>query len=109
MIPGDYLVLTREAVGRRVSPQDPGRSLLLSNQPCWYRTREAVALLDSREYQVISQWIAEEPSLPAKPIAASRHSHRARAGEVAPGHAPAVVVTAMFNDGYRGRDAVGAV
>ena len=70
----DYLVMTREAVGRRVCPQDPGRSLLLLKPTLLVPHAGGRRFgLDSREYKVISQWIAEG----TKPPERSGSPHRA--------------------------------
>jgi hypothetical protein len=57
---GDYLALTRNAFGRRVTPSDPGRSLMLlkptATVPHKGGKRFEVGSLD---YQVLSDWIAD--------------------------------------------------
>lgn len=56
----DYLVLTRESEGRRISSQEPGRSLTLLKAtlsvPHGGGRRFGT---DSVEYQILSQWISE--------------------------------------------------
>lgn len=56
---GDFNVLTRQARGRRVLTDDPGRSLVLTKPTGAIKhgggKRFAV---DSRDYQVIAEWIA---------------------------------------------------
>ena len=56
---GDFIALTRHALGRRVIPQDPGRSLLLTKPTGSIPHKGGKRFgVDSLEYQVISQWIA---------------------------------------------------
>lgn len=98
----DYLVLTREAIGRRVSPQDPGRSLLLLKPTLLVPHAGGRRFgIDSREYQVISQWIAEGTKPPSQ---ADRGIEGIRIEpalvKLRPGTRQQVVVTAVFNDGY---------
>ena len=56
---GDYLTLTRRALGRRIVPSDPGRSLMLLKPtravPHKGGKRFEVGSID---YQVLSEWIA---------------------------------------------------
>ena len=63
---GDFLALTHQALGRRVIPSDPGRSLLLlkptSAVPHKGGKRFEVGSID---YQVLSQWIADGAPAPA--------------------------------------------
>lgn len=98
----DYLVLTREAVGRRVSPQEPGRSLVLLKPTLLVPHAGGRRFgLDSREYQVISQWIAEGTKPPSQ---SDRRIESIRIEpalvKLRPGTRQQMVVTAMFNDGY---------
>ena len=56
----DHAVLTREAVGRRVCMQDPGRSLLLLKPTLFIPHAGGRRFgTDSLEYQVISEWIGQ--------------------------------------------------
>ena len=98
----DYFVLTREAVGRRVSPQEPGRSLVLLKPTLLVPHAGGRRFgLESREYRVISQWIAEGTKPPSQ---ADRRIEGIRIEpalvKLRPGNRQQVVVTAMFNDGY---------
>ena len=56
---GDYLSLTRRAMGRRIVPEDPGRSLMLTKPtgavPHKGGKRFEVGSID---YQVLAEWIA---------------------------------------------------
>jgi len=98
----DYLVMTREAVGRRVCPQEPGRSLLLLKPTLLVPHAGGRRFgLDSREYKVISQWIAEGTKPPSE---ADRRIDSIRIEpalvKLRPGTRQQMVVTAVFKDGY---------
>ncbi len=55
----DHSYLTRHAVGRRIVPEDPGRSLLLMKATGVVPHKGGVRFEpDSREYRVLSAWIA---------------------------------------------------
>jgi hypothetical protein len=56
---GDYLALTRQALGRRIIPADPGRSLLLL-KPTGAIPHKGGKRFDvgSLEYRVLADWIA---------------------------------------------------
>jgi len=56
---GDFNVLTRQARGRRIVPSDPGRSLILLKPTGGVPHKGGFRFdLDSRDYRVLSQWIA---------------------------------------------------
>lgn len=98
----DYLVLTREAIGRRISRQEPGRSLVLLKPTLFVPHAGGRRFgIDSLEYQVISQWIAEGTRPPS---AADRHIDHIRIepalAKLRPGTRQQMVVTAIFADGY---------
>ena len=98
----DYQVLTREAVGRRISLQEPARSLFLL-KPTLYIPHGGGRRFgaDSLEYRVLSGWIAEGTKPPA---AADRRiesiSVEPRVAKLHPGTKQQLLVTAHFNDGY---------
>src|SRR5436190_12739139 len=56
---GDYLALTRHAIGRRIIPSDPGRSLMLL-KPTGAVPHKGGTRFDtnSLEYRILSDWIA---------------------------------------------------
>lgn len=57
---GDHLALTRQALGRRVNLADPGRSLLLLKSTGAVPHKGGKRFeTNSREYEILSQWIAE--------------------------------------------------
>lgn len=99
----DYNVLTREAVGRRVSMQDPGRSLVLLKPTLLIPHAGGRRFgADSLEYKVIAEWISEGTQPPA---AADRRIEKIavepRNLKLRPGSKQQLLVTAYFNDGYR--------
>src|SRR4029450_4913307 len=88
----DYFVLTREAIGRRVSPQEPGRSLGLL-QPTLLGAHSGGPRLRRAH--------AEEPKPPSE-TARRIESIRIEPAlaKLRPGTRQQMVVTAMFTDGY---------
>jgi len=58
-VDADYNYLTRQAGGRRITPSDPGRSLLLTKATGLVPHKGGVRLdPDSLEYRVVAEWIA---------------------------------------------------
>ncbi|MCI0359928.1 MAG: DUF1553 domain-containing protein [Planctomycetaceae bacterium] len=58
-VDADYTYLTRQAVGRRIVPTDPGRSLILTKPTGLLPHKGGVKLeAGSLEYRVLSEWIA---------------------------------------------------
>ncbi len=56
---GDYLTLTRHALGRRIVPEDPGRSLILTKPTGVLQHKGGVRFEPgSLEYDVLAEWIA---------------------------------------------------
>ncbi len=56
---GDYLTLTRAALGRRIVPSDPGRSLLLLKPTGAVPHKGGKRFdVDSADYRMIAEWIA---------------------------------------------------
>src|SRR5882672_3930556 len=56
---GDFLALTRGALGRRVTPSDPGRSLMLLKPTGAVPHKGGKRFeVDSLDYRVLSEWIA---------------------------------------------------
>lgn len=98
----DYAVLTREALGRRISLQDPGRSLVLL-KPTLHIPHAGGRRFgtDSLEYRVISGWIAEGAT-PPQPEDRRIESIRIEPAlaKLRPGSRQQLVVTAQFDDGY---------
>ena len=58
-VDADYTYLTRQAVGRRIVPTDPGRSLILTKPTGLLPHKGGVRLeTGSLEYRVLAEWIA---------------------------------------------------
>ena len=56
---GDFIALTRNAMGRRIVPSDPGRSLLLLKPTGTVPHKGGQKFTtDSLEYKVLAEWIA---------------------------------------------------
>jgi hypothetical protein len=56
---GDFLTLTRGALGRRIVPSDPGRSLMLLKPTTTVPHKGGKRFeVDSLDYRILSQWIA---------------------------------------------------
>jgi formylmethanofuran dehydrogenase subunit D len=56
---GDYLTLTRRALGRRIVPSDPGRSLMLLKPTGAVPHKGGKRFeIDSIDYKILSEWIA---------------------------------------------------
>jgi len=64
---GDYATMTRHALGRRINLEDPGRSLLLLKPTGAVAHKGGVRFApESREYAVLSEWIAAGAPGPRK-------------------------------------------
>ena len=99
---GDYLTLTRNALGRRIIPADPGRSLLLL-KPTTTLPHKGGKRFDvgSLEYRVLAEWIAAGAPGP------NSDDPRIERIEILPEHLvlkPAagqqLIVNAWFSDGH---------
>ena len=98
---GDFIALTRHALGRRIIPQDPGRSLLLTKPtgsiPHKGGKRFEVASL---EYRVISQWIAGGfPGPKASDPQIERIEITPNQVNLLPGASQQILVRAYFDNG----------
>ncbi|MEA3208925.1 MAG: hypothetical protein QOE70_1982 [Chthoniobacter sp.] len=100
---GDYLTITKSAHGRRVTLEDPARSLLLlkATKMAPHKGGERFKA-DSPEYAILAQWIAEGCPEPRKEDA------RIERIEISPAHAvlkpdqtQSLKVTAFFSDGRK--------
>jgi hypothetical protein len=99
---GDYLALTRQALGRRIIPADPGRSLLLLKPTAALPHKGGKRFeVGSQEYRVLAEWISSGAPGP-KPA-----DPRIERIEFRPDHVvlqPAATqqfsVRAHFNDGH---------
>ncbi len=101
-VDADYSYLTRQALGRRVVPSDPGRSLILT-KPTGLLPHKGGIKLDpaTQEYRVLAEWIASRAPGPKEsdPQIASL--------EVLPkystqgvGASQQLIVLAHFSDGH---------
>lgn len=101
-VDADYSYLTRQAVGRRIVPSDPGRSLILT-KPTGVLPHKGGVKLDpaSLEYRVIAEWIAagtpgprdDDPQI-------ERLEVLPKNSRQSPGKEQQLVVLAHFNDGH---------
>lgn len=99
---GDYRILTRQARGRRIVPSDPGRSLMLT-KPTGLLPHGGGMRFDvgSRDFQVLSQWIASGAPAPAE---ADPRIERLEIlpdhSILKPGDSQQLLVRAYFSDGH---------
>jgi hypothetical protein len=99
---GDYLTLTRSALGRRVIPSDPARSLVLLKPTTAVPHKGGKRFeVDSVDYKVIADWIASGTPGPKDDDA------RIQKIEIVPnavvlknGDAQQLLVLATFSDGH---------
>ncbi|QDU30230.1 hypothetical protein ETAA8_53490 [Anatilimnocola aggregata] len=101
-VDADYTYLTRQAVGRRIVPSDPGRSLILT-KPTGLLPHKGGVKLDpaSLEYRVIAEWIAagtpgprdDDPQI-------SKLEVLPKNSQQTVGTEQQLVVLAHFNDGH---------
>ncbi|MDQ3622528.1 MAG: DUF1553 domain-containing protein [Verrucomicrobiota bacterium] len=100
---GDYLTITRSAQGRRITLEDPARSLLLlkATKMVPHKGGERFSP-DSPEYKLLAEWVAEGCPGP------KQDDPRIERIEVSPAHAvlepnqtQAITVTAFFSDGHK--------
>ncbi|MBB75538.1 MAG: S-layer protein [Planctomycetaceae bacterium] len=98
----DYAYLTRQARGRRIIPEDPGRSLILTKPTGLIPHKGGIRFeVGSTEYQVLAEWIAAGSPGPAdddpviERLEVLPHASRQKAGSI-----QQLVVLAHFNDGH---------
>ncbi len=101
-VDADYTYLTRQAVGRRIVPTDPGRSLILTKPTGLLPHKGGVRLeAGSPEYRVLAEWIAsgvpgpkaDDPQIERLEVL-PQYSRQAVKGT------QQLVVLAHFNDGH---------
>ena len=99
---GDYLALTRQALGRRVNLADPGRSLLLLKSTATIPHKGGKRFeVDSREYQIIADWIASgAPGPKAEDARIDRIELLPNHVVLTNGASQQLTVRAHFNDGH---------
>ena len=97
----DYTYLTRQATGRRISPTDPGRSLLLTKPTGMVPHKGGVRFEpDSLEYRVLAEWIASGTPGPSEKDSVITKLEVLPARSIQkPGAKQQLVVLAHFSDG----------
>lgn len=101
-VDADYTYLTRQAIGRRIVPTDPGRSLILT-KPTGLLPHKGGVRLDpsSLEYRVLAEWIAagapgpreDDPQIVKVEVLPQYTTQSV-------GHSQQLVVLAHFSDGH---------
>ncbi len=97
----DFLTITREARGRRIELADPGQSLILAKPTGALPHKGGLKLKpDSRDYKVVSEWIASGAAGPAPddPMLASI-SVLPESALLSRGDRSQVLVNAHYDDG----------
>lgn len=99
---GDFFSITRQSRGRRIVPDDPGRSLVLTKPTGAIPHKGGVRFTeDSHEYKVISQWIAQGQQAPsANDARIQRLEILPEASRLKVGAKQPMVVRAHFSDGH---------
>jgi len=97
----DFASITRQARGRRVVPDDPGRSLILTKPTGTIPHKGGVRFAeDSFEYKVLSEWIAQGQQGPsAEDPRIQRLEVLPAAARLKPGVTIPMIVRAHFSDG----------
>ncbi len=98
----DFNALTRQARGRRIVPHDPGRSLVLTKPTGAIPHKGGLRFRDdSREYRVLSEWIAQGNVGPQDDDPRiTRLEILPPAVRLKPGDEQQMVVLAHFSDGH---------
>jgi len=99
---GDYLALTRGALGRRIVPSDPGRSLMLLKPTGAVPHKGGKRFeVDSLDYRILSQWIAAgTPGPKPEDPRIDRIDVLPKQAVLTPGVSQQLSVRATFNDGH---------
>ena len=99
---GDYLALTRQALGRRIIPADPGRSLLLLKPTGAIPHKGGKRFeVGSLEYRVLADWIASgAPGPRADDPRIERIEFQPEHVVLQPASARQFTVRAHFSDGH---------
>jgi hypothetical protein len=101
-VDADYSYLTRQAVGRRIVPSDPGRSLILTKPTGLLPHKGGVKLeVGSLEYRVLAEWIAagtpgprdDDPQIVSLEVLPKQSMQSV-------GNSQQLVVLAKFSDGH---------
>lgn len=98
----DYFTLTRQSLGRRIVPSDPGRSLLLTKPTGVIPHGGGLKLkVDSLEYRVLAEWIAAGTPAPREDDPRLERIEIVPSGAILqPGAEQQFVVLARFDDGH---------
>jgi hypothetical protein len=98
----DHAYLTRHALGRRIIPEDPGRSLLLLKPTGVVPHKGGVRFEpDSLEYRVLAEWIAADaPGPKADDPLIERIEVLPPHSRQTPGAKQQMIVMAYFSDGH---------
>lgn len=98
----DYSYLTRQAIGRRIVPDDPGRSLLLTKPTGTIPHKGGIRFEpDSLEYRVLAEWIASgAPGPRPDDRVIERLEVFPKYSQQQPGGRQQLLVQAHFSDGY---------
>jgi hypothetical protein len=99
---GDFLTLTRQALGRRVIPSDPGRSLMLLKPTGAVPHKGGKRFeVDSIDYKVLSQWIAAGTPGPKESDTRIKNiTILPEQVSLEPGASQQLLVQATFSDGH---------
>ncbi|HSH92582.1 MAG TPA: DUF1549 domain-containing protein, partial [Roseimicrobium sp.] len=99
---GDFLSLTRNTLGRRIVPEDPGRSLLLLKATGTIPHKGGRKFeVDSPEYRVLSEWIASgTPGPKEQDTRITRVEILPAKVILKPGETQQMSVRAWFDDGH---------
>lgn len=99
---GDYLTLTRHALGRRIVPSDPGRSLMLLKPTGAVPHKGGKRFeTNSPEYRIVSEWIASGAPAPKQnEPRITRIEFLPDSVRLKPGMNQQLLVQAHFTDGH---------
>ncbi|HVW02835.1 MAG TPA: DUF1549 domain-containing protein, partial [Planctomycetaceae bacterium] len=98
----DFQTITRQARGRRIEPDDPGRSLLIAKPSGAIPHKGGLRFeVDSLEYRVVAEWIAQGANPPtAEDARLERLEILPEVSTHAPGDSQQLLVLAHFSDGH---------
>ena len=99
---GDFIALTRNSMGRRIVPADPGRSLLVLKPTGTIPHKGGQRFTtDSLEYKVLTEWIADgTPGPKTNDTRIQRIEILPSNATLKPGATQQILVRAHFNDGH---------
>jgi hypothetical protein len=99
---GDFIALTRNSIGRRIVPSDPGRSLLVLKPTGTIPHKGGQKFTtDSLEYKVLTEWIASgTPGPKTNDTRVTRIEMLPANVALKPGMTQQILVRAYFDDGH---------